>query len=138
VAARISIFNRQRAVRFDLRWVRRFADAARDECGVLLPAIEVAIVSDRTIAGVHRRFMQLDGPTDVITFDHGEIVIGAGTAQRQAREFSQPLEHEIARYIIHGLLHLAGFDDRTPRDRARMHRAQERAMKTCLARLAAA
>jgi probable rRNA maturation factor len=135
--AGIFVENRQRAVRFDLRWVRRFAQAALAECGEALPHIEVAIVSDRTIARVHRQFMQIEGATDVITFDHGEIVIGAGTARRQAREFSQPLEHELGRYIIHGLLHLAGYDDRTSRDRAGMHRMQERVMKTCLARLAA-
>lgn len=142
----ITVSNRQRTVCFDLRWLRRFAavalPACLDECADgrnalrALPEIELTVVSDRTVARVHRRFMAISGPTDVITFEHGEIVIGAGTALAQAREFGQTLEHELAFYLIHGLLHLNGYDDRTAAQRARMHGVQDRVMKSCLARLA--
>jgi probable rRNA maturation factor len=144
----ISVVNRQRAESLDMAWLRRFAGLALEEClrrpaGPRSPLgriaeIEVSIVSDRSIARVHRDFMGIAGPTDVITFEHGEIVIGAGTARRQAREFGQPLDREIALYIVHGLLHLQGWDDRTAADRARMQRAQSRVMKTCLARISRA
>jgi probable rRNA maturation factor len=52
------------------------------------------------------------GPTDVITFQHGEIFIGAETARRNARRFGNALAHELRLYLVHGLLHLHGFDDR--------------------------
>ncbi|MBC7979952.1 MAG: rRNA maturation RNase YbeY [Armatimonadetes bacterium] len=76
-----------------------------------LATVEVAIVDDETSAKVHLDFMAIAGPTDVITFHHGEIVIGAEVALRQAKEYGEPLGREILRYVVHGLLHLAGFDD---------------------------
>jgi probable rRNA maturation factor len=77
----------------------------------LLEEIEVSIVSDKVIAEVHQRFMSIAGPTDVITFGHGEIVISAETAARQAGEFGERLEVELGLYVIHGILHLNGYDD---------------------------
>ena len=69
--------------------------------------------------------MGIAGPTDVITFQHGEICISVETALRQAAAFGTSLEHELRLYLVHGLLHLHGFDDRTPRGRARMKAVQE-------------
>lgn len=90
-----------------------------------LATLEVALVDDVTSDQVHRDFMEIEGATDVITFHHGEIVIGAEVAMRQAAEYGEPLGREILRYFIHGLLHLAGHEDATPDERARMEKAQE-------------
>ncbi len=130
----IYLYNRQRTTRFDLTWLRRFAAVALAECegegiaaGSALEAIEeieVSIVSDRAIAAVHRRFMDIAGATDVITFEHGEIVISAATAQRHAREYGQRLEHELGLYIIHGILHLNGHDDLAEPAASRMKATQ--------------
>lgn len=90
-----------------------------------LATLEVALVDDATSDRVHRDFMDLEGPADVITFHHGEIVIGAQVAQRQAAEFGEPLAREILRYLVHGLLHLAGHEDAEPEPRATMECAQE-------------
>lgn len=118
----IHVYNQQRKVRFELPWLRKFAGVALAECegeGVtagaaleLLEEIEVSVVSDKVIAEVHERFMSIAGPTDVITFEHGEIVISAETAARQAGEYGQRLEVELGLYVIHGILHLNGYDDR--------------------------
>ena len=70
-------------------------------------------------------FMQIAGPTDVITFQHGEIFISIETAQRQARHYRTSLGHELRLYLVHGLLHLHGFDDQTAPSRARMSHIQE-------------
>lgn len=91
----------------------------------LLATLEIAIVDDATSDQVHRDFMEIEGPTDVITFHHGEIVIGAEVAERQAAEYGEPLAREILRYIVHGLLHLAGHEDSDPEERATMEAAQE-------------
>lgn len=90
-----------------------------------LATLEVALVDDATSDRVHRDFMNLEGPTDVITFHHGEIVIGAEVARRQAAEYDEPHAREILRYLVHGLLHLAGHEDADPAERAAMEAAQE-------------
>jgi len=82
-------------------------------------------VDDATSDQVHKDFMGIDGPTDVITFHHGEIVIGAEVASRQAAEYGEPLPREILRYLVHGLLHLAGHEDEEPTARKMMEQAQE-------------
>ena len=142
---KIHVQNRQRAVAVDLPWLRRFAEAALEKCArqsgdgsfalAQLAEVEVAIVSDRVIARVHREFMGLPGATDVITFAHGEIVMSAPTAQSHAREYGHPTGHELALYTVHGLLHLNGYEDDTARAAARMHRTQDRVLRACLALL---
>jgi probable rRNA maturation factor len=138
----IQLHNRQRAVRYDVAWLRRFTPIAMAQCeaaGIApgaplegLEEIEVSIVSDRAIAGVHRRFMDIAGPTDVITFEHGEIIISAQTASRYAAEYGQPLEHELGLYIIHGILHLNGHDDLEEPAASRMKEAQGEILRQAL------
>ncbi len=93
-----------------------------------LPAVEVVIVSDRVIARVHRQFLGIPGATDVITFPHGEIVVSAVTAARQARQNMEKTDREIARYIVHGFLHLHGHEDADAAEAAAMWQAQERVL----------
>ncbi len=73
--------------------------------------------------------MNVPGATDVITFNHGEIVLSADTARRQALEHGETTDREIARYIVHGLLHLNGHEDADPDDAATMWRAQEHVLR---------
>jgi len=91
-----------------------------------LEEIEVALLDDEAMARVHGEFMGDPTPTDVITFDHGEILIGVETGARQAAEHGEPLRRELLRYLVHGLLHLAGHEDRGEQERERMITAQER------------
>ena len=95
--------------------------------------IEISLVNDDTIAQVHGEFMNLPTPTDVITFHHGEILISIDTAERQARDYSHSWQEEVALYIVHGLLHLAGYKDKTPEDFASMATAQARILADCIA-----
>ena len=73
--------------------------------------ILVVLVSDRKISAVHQQFMGIAAATDVITFQHGEIVVSVETAAKQAIEFETDLLQELRLYIAHGFLHLAGYDD---------------------------
>jgi len=140
----LNLYNRQRKVRFAFDWLQRLAPIALEECLPVvgkhaapladLPEVEVTFVSDATIDEVHRRFMNIPGATDVITFDHGEIVISTETALAHSHTYGRKLEEELALYIIHGLLHLNGFDDHEPADARAMHREQERILARCLAR----
>ncbi|MBA2586687.1 MAG: rRNA maturation RNase YbeY [Chthoniobacterales bacterium] len=87
-------------------------------------------MSDRRMGELHWRFLRVRGPTDVLTFEHGEIVISTETAQRNAARFHTSIEHEIRLYLIHGLLHLHGFDDRTARAAKLMEKTQTRILVT--------
>lgn len=95
-----------------------------------LDVVEVSIVSDRMIAQIHRRFLNIPGPTDVITFEHGEVIVSATTAARQASLENEPLDRELARYIVHGILHLNGHLDELPSDAAAMWRVQETVLQS--------
>jgi len=66
------------------------------------------------MARVHRDFLDLRGPTDVITFPYGEILLCAPVARERADEFGHSTTAELLTYGIHGLLHLSGYDDLTP------------------------
>jgi probable rRNA maturation factor len=91
-----------------------------------LEEVSVVLVSDRRIAELHRRFLGQSGPTDVITFQHGEIFMSTETARRQARRFGTTVDHELRLYLAHGLLHLHGYDDKTQAGVREMQRLQER------------
>lgn len=88
--------------------------------------VEVALVDDVVSGRVHQQFMGIEGATDVITFEHGEIVIGIEVAGRQAAEYGEPELRELFRYLVHGLLHLAGYEDQDAADRRVMEELQER------------
>lgn len=99
--------------------------AVPDSALSALETLDVALVDDRASAEVHDEFMGIAGPTDVITFDHGEIVVGIEVAIRQAEAHGESLWREVFRYLVHGVLHLAGHEDATAAGRATMERAQE-------------
>jgi probable rRNA maturation factor len=94
--------------------------------------IFVWLVSDRRMARLHRQFLDQTGPTDVLTFQHGEIFISVETAKRHAPVFGNSLMRELQLYIVHGLLHLHGFDDRTQSGARRMKRMQEKILSHVL------
>jgi probable rRNA maturation factor len=133
---KLALFNRQKTQAVPLPWLRRIAKNALPAClaaakpredSVLssLPEVEITYVSDAEIARVHGEFLDDASPTDVITFHHGEILISAETAARQAIDHGQTLDHELALYLIHGLLHLAGWHDEDPEEAAEMACTQE-------------
>lgn len=134
----VIVGNQQEAVLIPEHWLTALEEAAHhaarlalkkaacEDCVLEhLATIEITLVDDATSDDVHRRFMDIAGATDVITFHHGEIVIGAEVAQRQAAEYDEPLARELLRYVVHGLLHLAGHEDAEAAERERMEQAQE-------------
>ncbi|MBI2827483.1 MAG: rRNA maturation RNase YbeY [Planctomycetia bacterium] len=94
--------------------------------------VSVAIVDDRTVHALNRRHLDHDFPTDVLSFAletgpeyvDGEIIASGETAAFVAPQFGWPAEHELLLYVIHGALHLAGFDDRASEDAAEMRRQE--------------
>jgi probable rRNA maturation factor len=96
--------------------------------------ISVAVVDDATIRALNRKYLGHDDPTDVLSFLleqseaslEGEVVVSAQTAHRAASRFGWSADDELLLYVIHGTLHLLGYDDRTPAQRAQMQ-AREKA-----------
>ena len=142
-APQIIVRNLQRAVPIDVADLENFAVNALRLCLQLrkseptnltkLREVALLFVSDKRMASLHRRFLNQSGPTDVITFQHGEIFISAETARRNARAFRDSLERELQLYIVHGLLHLHGFDDQRGADARKMKVMQERILAKVLA-----
>jgi len=132
--------NRQRTVRLDLPKIRRIVELALPMCqekprkkGVVLPPeVEITLLGESAIAKVHGEFLEDPTPTDVITFEHGEILIGVPIAEANAKKFRHPADHEVALCAIHGLLHLLGYDDLTEKERVMMHARQEEILKAAL------
>ena len=91
----------------------------------------VWLISNRRMSRLHRQFLPQTGPTDVLTFHHGEIFISVEMAKRQARVFGNSFVRELQLYIVHGLLHLHGFDDATPAQARKMRRIQEKVLRDC-------
>jgi rRNA maturation RNase YbeY len=98
-----------------------------------LGAVDLIFVDDRTMRELNRRYLRHDWTTDVLSFSYGtrrrlegEIIVNLDQARRQAPTFGATYRQEVSRLIVHGLLHLAGHDDRTDAERERMHRREDR------------
>jgi probable rRNA maturation factor len=117
-------------------YLRRHLRAAHRLLNPPLAELSLALVGDRKMSDLHRQFMNLPGPTDVLTFPldldargrpvSGEVVVCVPEARRQAKERNVPLERELLLYALHGMLHLCGYDDRTDRAFRTMHRTEDR------------
>jgi probable rRNA maturation factor len=136
---RISVRNLQRKFSVNVAELEEFAANAVRHCLQLqkgkrtdlrkLREVFVWLISDRRMSRLHRQFLGESGPTDVMTFHDGEIFISVETARRYAREFGNSLIGEIKLDIVHGLLHLHGFDDREPASARRMKNTQEKILR---------
>ncbi|MHC4549015.1 MAG: rRNA maturation RNase YbeY [Planctomycetota bacterium] len=119
-----TVVDRQRAVGRAKAACKRAAERVLQDRPVV-----VALVDDETIAGLHERYLGTAGPTDVLSFPHGEIVVSGETARREAEARGIPPLHELVLYVVHGALHLEGHDDQTPPARRRMRAAERRILR---------
>lgn len=136
------IEDRQRAVRYDHIRLAVIVETALPACVAVagrlggplagLAVVEISVLGTRAMAKIHREFLNEPGPTDVITFSYGEIVVCAPVAAGRTHEFRHTVAEELALYCIHGLLHLAGHDDIHPADAKHMHREQDRILKAAI------
>jgi probable rRNA maturation factor len=97
--------------------------------------LSIVFVSDAVIGQIHDDFMGDPSPTDVITFpanqemeSAGEIIVSVDHALSRAEELGEPFSRELSLYLVHGWLHLAGYDDRNDTDRAAMRIAEQKAL----------
>jgi probable rRNA maturation factor len=136
---KITARNLQRKIAVNVGELETFAAGAVQRCLRLrkgkrtdlriLREVFIWVLSDRRMALLHRQFLGQSGPTDVLTFQHGEIFISVETARRHARAFGNSVTGELKLCIVHGLLHLHGFDDQTPAEARKMKTAQEKILR---------
>ncbi len=121
----ISITNLQRAVPVPSTQINFIAQKSARTLKLKHPELSLVFVGEQRMRSMNRTYLGHDYVTDVITFDHGEIVICPAVAARNARSYGNTVAKELALYVVHGILHLAGYDDHKPADIARM-RAKEK------------
>ncbi len=119
--------------------VRAAAQATLDAEGAGDLAVSVVVVSDGALHALNRDWLGHDHPTDVISFKLredgdpdpllGEVVVSADRAAAEAAARGIDFEEELLRYVVHGCLHLLGYDDARPRARARMRGRQEEILR---------
>jgi probable rRNA maturation factor len=131
----IEVVNRQRRLQVDTRAWSTFATEALAAIGKRDSSATIAFVSDKKIRELNRQFRGVDKATDVLSFpsggpddaELGDIAISVDTAATQAKENGLKFEGEIAQLILHGLLHLSGYDHET--DNGEMNRLELRLRK---------
>ena len=97
--------------------------------------VNVLITGDRQIRKLNKRFLKHDYATDVISFhlneNLGEVVVSADFARRYSKRHGIPYKEELARYLVHGTLHLLGYDDKKKKDFKKMYKRQEQILNQC-------
>ena len=130
----IAVCNRQNKLRIDAARLKKVARAVLRDAGVLGGSLSIAIVDDAAIRELNKKYLDHDYATDVLSFPlsrnagrlEGEVVASAETAARVAARFGWKPADELLLYVVHGALHLVGYDDRTVKARAQMQAAQRR------------
>jgi len=140
------ILNRQRTARLARRPLELFLRRVWDELGIEDAEVTICLVSDAEIARMNEAFRRKKGPTDVLSFPAakkrkplritrgrrgsmqneylGDIAISPATAQRNAKAYGRRPGNEIRILMLHGVLHLLGYDHET--DRGAMNRLEQK------------
>jgi len=137
--------NRQKVCCVNLRFLRKIIDST---LGDLISASDVDLgiylVAASEITRLNETFLKHAGSTDVISFNysesphrasrspallHGEIFICVDEAVRQSKKFRTSWQNELTRYIVHGILHLLGYDDSNASQRRQMKREEDRVLR---------
>ncbi len=144
----VRIINRQRRLRLDASAIRKLARAVLARETVAARAgVNLMFVRDPVIREYNRKYLHKDRPTDVMSFltdqppglsenagaSVGDIVISVDQAVAYANTHALDLSEELARYIIHGILHCVGYDDARQQARRHMFRRQEEILEEWLA-----
>jgi len=141
----VAIQNKQRLVRIDRRKIQRIVQKifVHFKLGTVVH-VNLLFLDDQSMTALHRDFLGQSGPTDVLAFGMregkplkgdsallGDIAISTETAVRQAKRFHSSVERELALYVIHGMLHLLGYEDHHRRSRLKMRREERILLKQC-------
>lgn len=133
----LMVRNRQRALRINTRYLRRIVlHLMQEELAFENFDMAIQLVGEDIMIEYNSAYLRHEGCTDVITFDHsmpgqipclqGDLMVCIPEAVRQAKQFRVTWQKEVVRYIIHGMLHLCGYDDHKASDRRTMKGMENR------------
>jgi probable rRNA maturation factor len=151
----VAIANRQHVRKINLRLLKKITNALLTELEIKKAEIGICLVAAPEMTRLNETFLKHKGSTDVIAFDyhtegragsplpaarsgalrrarptlHGEIFVCVDEAVLQARKFSTSWQSEVVRYLVHGVLHLLGFDDSSAGARRKMKREENRRLR---------
>jgi len=149
----LTILNRQRTKKINSRFLKQVVAELFAELAIAEAELGIRLVGAPEMARVNWQFLQHAGSTDVITFDHrdwqlpiancqlkihGELFICVDDAIKQAKAFGSSWQSEVVRYVVHGVLHLLGYDDLKPDLRRTMKREENRIVRHLAKRFALA
>ncbi len=136
--ADIKVQRKQIAEGVTEAWVRKVISTTLTAEKCKKRFVSVLLTNDKEIRAINKKFLNHDYATDVISFEAGtgylagkeadylgDVVVSVDTAQQTARELEIPWREELARYLVHGTLHLLGYDDHETADRHKMRGRQE-------------
>jgi len=154
----VEIFNRQRTKKINARLLKQIVGDLFAELKIEKVALGIHLVAEPEMTRLNEKFLRHAGPTDVIAFDytggvglasslshskisniggrqdacptvHSEIFVCVDEAVLQARKFGTGWQSEVVRYLVHGILHLLGFDDTSAGARRKMKREENRRLR---------
>ena len=141
----VDIRDEQKICSLNRRAVRAFL---KEAVRCLLPGrscrLSLVLVEDNAIRRLNARYLGKPWPTDVLAFSMregpvlsgdssllGDLMISTEMALRNAKRFRSSLDREFALYLVHGLLHLLGYEDKTPSQKRRMRKEEQRVLRHC-------
>jgi probable rRNA maturation factor len=128
----VEVSNRQRRLTINTHLLAEAAALALQSVRAANGQLSIVLVDDAAMAKLNAKYHGVRGPTDVLSFDYGagqgELILSVPRAISHARRFRTTPARELILYLVHGILHLHGFDDRTVAKRRRMRAAERRMM----------
>jgi probable rRNA maturation factor len=128
----VEVSNRQRRLKIDTHLLAEAAARTLEFVGEANGQLSIVLVDDGAITKLNAKYHGVRGPTDVLSFDYGdgqgELILSVQRAVIHATRFRTTPARELILYVVHGILHLHGFDDLTAAKRRRMRVAERRVM----------
>ncbi|MCA9395955.1 MAG: rRNA maturation RNase YbeY [Candidatus Omnitrophica bacterium] len=137
MSAEISITNEQKSVRIPVKRITALIRFLFSKEKVKGQGVSVLFCDDKKIKSLHKQYMNLNTPTDVMAFPGdddfcpgaegylGDVVVSAERAKAVASTYREPVIRETERYVVHGILHLLGYDDKAEKKKKIMIARQE-------------
>lgn len=131
--------NIEKGIKLKKKFVKEVANCAADYCEKKITFLDLNFVGIKNIIRINKEFLNHDYETDVISFDYsdennsfdGEIFICFEIAEKNSKRFGVSIDNEVKRLIIHGMLHLIGFDDQSPSQKSKMKKMEDAILKKC-------
>lgn len=122
---RTAILTQDARLPFSKETARKYASRVLVELGSRKRSINILFLDDKGIRRLNRKFKNRRAATDVLAFETGDIAISVDTAGKNAKRFGTGISDELKLYIIHGILHLSGYDDTLSGDRKKMRKKEK-------------